>query len=105
MNREQYLLVKLAEEGLETAQRATKAATFGLYQVQEGQLLNNLDRLFYEYNDMVAIMRMLGVPTEPDETAINKKVEKLKSFMALSVALGKLDPQDDLVGVVLPERI
>lgn len=105
MNRQQYLLVKVTEECIETAQRATKCATFGLDQRQEGQDLSNRERLYYEYNDLIAMLRLLGLPTEPNETKIALKTLKLRKYMALSVALGELEPQPDLVGIELPEPI
>jgi hypothetical protein len=104
MNRTQFLLVKVAEEGIETAQRAMKASYFGLEQTQVGQPLDNRQRLFYEFNDLIAVMRMLGLRTEPDEEMVAKKIEKLNGYMALSVELGELEPQADLAGVKVAER-
>ena len=104
MTRQQYLLVKLAEEGIEVAQRATKATTFGIDQVQKDQPLTNRERLIGEFTDLLAIMRMLGLPTEPNEEAIAKKIEKVESYMALSIELGTVEPQEHLIGTAVAER-
>lgn len=104
MNRKQFLLVKVAEEAIETAQRAMKASYFGLEQTQVGQPLDNRQRLVYEFNDLLAVMRMAGIDTRPDEIQIAAKIEKLNGYMALSVALGEVEPQPELVGVKIAER-
>lgn len=53
MNKQEYLLSKLAEECCEVAQRCHKAQTFGLEEIQPGQELNNAQRIFQEYSDLV----------------------------------------------------
>jgi len=95
MTEEQYLLVKLAEECVETAQRATKALTFGLNEVQEGQELTNAERIVYEFNDILAIMielKRLGIIKEYiNEDMILLKRKKLDKYMDYSRKLGIID--------------
>jgi len=59
LNRTEYLLVKLAEECAEVAQRATKALTFGLKEVQHDQPYDNSERLVHELADLAGVVRML----------------------------------------------
>ena len=69
MTCEQYYLTRIAEECAEIAEecaevarRASKAAIFGLEEVQPGQPYNNLDRMLLEYEDLkVVIARALEV--------------------------------------------
>lgn len=72
LSRVDHLLVKLAEECAEVAQRATKALSFGLDDVQPGQDLNNTVRLKGEVIDLFAILEML----------MHEKVELLPVKMA-----------------------
>lgn len=68
MNITEHLLFKVAEECAETAQRASKAARFGMEQVQRHlddkswqnpDLLTNRQRLYEEFIDLCATMQML----------------------------------------------
>lgn len=59
MNRTEHLLWVLAEECAEVAQRASKAARFGLDEVQPGQALTNEERLWQEMCDLCAVGEML----------------------------------------------
>lgn len=52
MNAQQYILIKIAEEANEVAQRALKAAQFGVDQTEPGQTENNADRLETELLDL-----------------------------------------------------
>lgn len=95
MNREQILLTILAEECVETAQRATKAIRFGMQEIQRDQPLNNSQRIIYEFNDILAIMEMLKkegyfVGDIIDSEAIIKKEEKIEKYLKYSKELGKL---------------
>jgi hypothetical protein len=104
MTRQQYLLNKVAEENIEVAQRAIKAALFGIDQSQVGQPLTNRQRLTEEFNDLIAVMRMLGLNTEPNEYAIARKIEKVEKHMALSILEGQVEFQSHLVGIIPAER-
>lgn len=59
LTRNQWLLIKLAEECAEVTQRATKALTFGIAEVQKGQELNNSERMLEEILDFCTIVLML----------------------------------------------
>lgn len=97
MNRTEYLLVKLAEECSEVAQRATKALTFGLDEVQEGQKLTNSERILLEFNDLLAVIDMLKDEAVFDEdNIVNKqlmedKKQKIEKYMLYSQQIGTLD--------------
>ena len=60
MNRQEHLLTMIAEEGVEVAQRATKALRFGLNEVQPGQEQNNAERMLGEYVDLLTVIYMLA---------------------------------------------
>jgi hypothetical protein len=95
MTKREYLLIKLAEECNEVAQRCTKALTFGLYEVQEGQELNNQQRIEYELNDllgMIDICKNEGILDREFESsdAIIKKTRKVEQFMEYSKRQGVL---------------
>jgi hypothetical protein len=74
MNNTEHLLTILSEECVETAQRVSKAIRFGLTEVQEGQHLNNAERLVYEFNDIVAVMELLH------EKRINPNCNRRRSY-------------------------
>lgn len=59
MNRLDHLLVCLAEECSETAQRATKALRFGPEESPHESVPNNMELIVHEFNDIVAIMEMI----------------------------------------------
>lgn len=89
MTKEQYLLFQLAEEAAEVAQRASKAARFGMQEKQPGQEMNNETRLVYEMNDLLAVMdSVLGHQAWMDEIAQHDKRLKIEKYMAYSRELG-----------------
>jgi hypothetical protein len=89
MNRLQYLLVKLAEECSETAQRCAKALCFGIEEVQPGQPEDNRRRLEREFGEAVAVFEMLGFKIH-DEDKVAKRA-KVEHFMTYSRQLGTLE--------------
>lgn len=99
MTRMQYLLGKVAEEAAEVAQRALKAQEFGMREVQPGQPLNNAERLQYEVNDLVGVLRMafdeFSSPEDflflfdPDLQFL--KMQKVEKFMQYSRELGEVE--------------
>lgn len=95
MTREQLLLTMLMEECNETAQRASKAIRFGLDEVQDGQMLNNAQRIVYEFNDIFAVMEILladkHISKIIDFKAIMIKREKIESWLKYSGECGVLD--------------
>lgn len=100
MNRTQ-LLVHVAEEANEVAQRATKALRFGLDEVQEGQDLTNAERIRQECLDLQVVLQMVA------ETAGNpgmfattnaeydrydrEKRARVERYLTLSATQGVLD--------------
>lgn len=94
MTKEQMLLTILAEECNEIAQRCTKAIRFGIEEVQPGQLLNNGERIDYEWNDLYATLMILteeGVFNfHVDRSMIEAKKVKVRNYMELSKQLGTL---------------
>ena len=96
MTRTELLLVLLMEECDETSQRASKAIRFGLDEVQEGQELNNAQRLVYEFNDVLAVMQVMIdeglIDNEHDKCkqAINAKKGKIKQWLAYSAKCGTM---------------
>ena len=85
MNKNEYLLTCLAEECAEVAQRVSKALRFGVTEVQQGQPLNNAERIMGEINDLIAVVEILQtekvIVTGPDRAAINAKKSKLGDWL------------------------
>jgi NTP pyrophosphatase (non-canonical NTP hydrolase) len=102
MTRTEHLLTILAEECAEVAQRASKAARFGLAEVQPGQDQTNAQRLIDEVNDLCAVYQMLAgplvSPTEPLfrgdvnawAEAVAEKQRKVERFLRYSAECGTL---------------
>lgn len=94
MNRTDHLLVIVAEECAEVAQRATKALRFGLSEVQEGQPLNNAERLMEEYADLVGVIEMLqaeGHLPDVPRARVDFKKAGVERWLGHSKANGRLD--------------
>jgi len=100
MNRTEHLLSILAEECAEVAQRASKAARFGLTEVQPGQPLTNAERILEEMFDVFAMFEMLTeeecLPDICDgddaRAAMDAKKAKVEKFLAYSRECGTLTP-------------
>ncbi len=92
MNRLEHLLVILAEECSEVAQRASKAIRFGIDEVQPGQDETNARRLERELGDLMAVAEMLGLPVrESDKLA--KRI-KVKEYMDYARKMGTLSQKE-----------
>lgn len=94
LNKEQYLLTLIQEECAELSQRASKALRFGLHEIQDGQELNNWERLKGEYTDLWTVICMLDaelliLEVEP----IREKIDKIKKYMGLSQDRGILEDE------------
>lgn len=95
--KEEYLLICLAEECVEVAQRICKAQRFGLEEIQESnpnETRNNRTRIIEELNDLVAVADKLGELNGEynfNATLIKKKKEKLEKYMTYSQNLGILE--------------
>jgi hypothetical protein len=96
MNRQEILLTILAEECVETAQRASKAIRFTLEEIQEGQDKTNAERIIYEFNDIMAVMQIMNqegmLPRVIDMRAIQLKKTKIEKWLKYSEAMGALTP-------------
>lgn len=93
MNRKQRLLIQFAEECSEVSQRVSKALLFGLNEIQEGQYLNNAERITNEVNDFLGILKMLldeKIIPEPNDKDIFAKKDKVEKYMKYSKELGIL---------------
>lgn len=97
MNRKEHLLTILAEECVETAQRATKALRFGINEIQEGQNQDNAERIVYEFNDLFAVMNMLVEEgyIKNDEKLLNaealeRKKQRVEKYLLVSKKQGTL---------------
>lgn len=88
MTRTDHLLWILAEECNEVAQRASKAARFGLSEIQHGQELTNAQRIMQEMADLTSVTDILieeGILEidknyEPDIIAKKQKIEKFLKY-------------------------
>jgi NTP pyrophosphatase (non-canonical NTP hydrolase) len=97
MKKNQFLLLKLAEECVEVAQRASKQIQFGKNEVQKDQQKTNATRLREEILDLFSVVSMLVqedeiemfTPWDYDE-AREAKVKKLQKYLDLSASLGQL---------------
>lgn len=102
MNIEQYLLISIAEECAEIAQRCAKALRFGIDEVQEGQPFNNAQRIAGEFNDLVGLINLWNTYQDTDGNPDNKiknskkliaaKEEKVMRWMEYAVEQGTLLP-------------
>ncbi len=96
LNHTEYLLTKLAEECAEVAQRATKALTFGIDEVQPGQPHTNAERLVHELADLAAVVGMMqdynaiAVNLHEFRQAVERKRLKLDWYMEYSRQQGCL---------------
>lgn len=95
MNRREHLLTCLSEECHEVGQRVSKALRFGLTEVQQGQPLNNADRIAEELRDLIAVAKILEAEGaiegfDPNLDQILAKREKIESYMQISRREGVL---------------
>lgn len=100
MNRQEYLLTCLGEEGCEVGQRVTKALRFGVDEVQPGQPDTNGERIRFEVYDtiaryLIAAAEIDGLPPlHLDQDIIAQvtrtKRAKIEKFMAISREQGVL---------------
>ena len=95
MTRQQHLLICLAEECAEVAQRASKALRFGLQEIQPGQHLTNAERLADEAIDLQAVLKMLTDGKHLDlgvdaRRRTDLKIAKVCEFLRYSKSQGTL---------------
>lgn len=104
LTREEYLLVKCAEEAVEVAQRADKALCFGLGEVQahigqNPERFNNAERLVGEIVDLLGVIDLMvreGLIVMPGPAKLQElklaKQSKIEHYMNVSRAQGCLEP-------------
>jgi hypothetical protein len=98
MNRLEHLLTISAEECTEVGQRVSKALRFGMREVQEGQALDNAERIRREFVDLVAALEMAekegglepGALTRTSPAEIAAKQAKVERYLELSAREGTL---------------
>lgn len=97
MNKIEYLLTCLSEEGGEVVQEAAKCKRFGLDSSYPGKLIRNRDTLHKEILDFIAVAEMLveeGVIEDihSPEALLAKedKKEKVDTYIKHSKNLGTL---------------
>lgn len=97
MKRFEHLLWVLSEECNEVGQRASKAARFGLQEIEPGQTLNNAERIIGEYADLAAAFEMLTeegyLPPAFLRELIDAKKVKVERFLRYSQLCGTLTPE------------
>ena len=94
MTRDEQLKIRIMEECAEVAQRISKLLIFGEDEIQDGQSLNNRQRLMAEFTDLVAVMEMAGYhPRSLDDVAIAAKKRKVEKYLAISQERGILEAQ------------
>ncbi len=111
MTRKEMLLMQLAEECAEVAQRASKIARFGANEIQEGHDLVNAERLTREYIDVLTVYSALvkeGVlrplNRQEDEKYAEDKMSKIEKYLEYSKSLGTLS-EEVLVKVSKIEQV
>lgn len=101
MNRFEFLMMKVSEECNEIGQRASKAAQFGIDEIQDGQNLTNEERLINEFDDLLVIFEILmeegfinrdiySKYSENDELFV-KKLQKIEKYYNYSKKLGNIN--------------
>jgi NTP pyrophosphatase (non-canonical NTP hydrolase) len=90
MTRREMLFMQVMEECDELSQRVSKAARFGLDEHQPNQPLSNRERISDEFNDLLALMRMAGLPTTVDSHKIEEKRRKVEKYLDYSKQCGTL---------------
>lgn len=94
MNRKEHLLVCLAEECAEVAQRVSKALRFSLSEIQPGQDLTNEERINQEFHDLIAVVEMLFdegvIIASPLPHVIDAKKAKVEKFLLHAAANGTI---------------
>ncbi len=102
MTRKEHLLLKLSEECAEVIERVSKAMIFGTDEIQPGQPYTNIDRVLWEFIDLLAAFEMLHedeVIATRTFTAVEAfarirmiaKKKKVEEFLKFAASRGKLD--------------
>lgn len=95
MTRDEHLYTIAGEEGVEVAQRCSKAVRFGSEEVQPGQELNNRQRILQEVADLLGVLELLGFspivgPADALRPWVDAKKQKVERFLEYSEQCGTL---------------
>lgn len=100
MDRHEHLMTVAMEECAELAQRIAKAQRFGMSQIQQDaddkpeenpRGLSNRARIVDEFNDLVAMMEMIGISMlDIDGKQMYAKREKVERYLRRSEQCGTL---------------
>jgi len=95
LNKEEYLLICLAEEAAEIQQAITKWLRFGKSDVHPKTGIENVEELRLELQDFIAILDMLAEEEIFDlsfiEEEIEAKKEKVEKYMKYSIDRDRLE--------------
>ena len=93
LNKQQHLLVKLAEECNEVGKAALKAALFGLEDGYPGTTRTNKADIGRELNDLFAAVEMLhkDIKWRVDSSAVKLKKAKVEHWMEYAKKQGTLE--------------
>jgi len=92
MNKQEYLLICLAEEASEVAQATSKVLRFTAEHKLNGQ--SNLEKLCEEYSQLLAVIDVLqenGVLINFNHLVYKKKLEAIDHYLNISIHLGAVD--------------
>ena len=99
MNKQQYYLIKLAEEATELAQVAIKCAQFGMDEVHPNTLEKNFEALNKEWNDVNACAILVEntddrFEWEANSDLLDMKFVKIEKYRKISVGNRKSTDED-----------
>lgn len=86
MTVQEHLLVGIMEECDELSQRISKALRFGMEEVQPGQELTNRQRIIYELNDLIGLLKFASL-YEERVTQQRDKVAKFNKYLEYADSL------------------
>ena len=94
MNKQQYMLIKLAEEASELAMAAIKCAQFGFDEMHPVTLETNLEAINKEFADVIACAFLVAELEErfildPENETLEIKWAKVDKYRELSKQMGK----------------
>ena len=97
LNRQQYLLTKLAEEASEIAQIALKTQQFGMDEICPQPPETNKQRIHKELNDLLGVVEMLNQECcfdyQPDDGEIAAKINKVNKYYGYSINCGQVEEE------------
>ena len=96
MKSDEWILIKVMEECDELSQRVSKALTFGLHEVQEGQAYSNQERIMHELADLLGILelsRERDLTLTVESERIDKKKDKVLKYLEYAKSLGVVEDE------------